>query len=301
MRCVFIVSGLLGLLTQTVAAAEPPRVAELRVAQVKELIAEYAAADKKFNDAPWPHKPTVEDNIRQYEAWPGWSYLPRFVKLAEARPNDEAALLCCQWILDRTVSAGNKDRAIFDADEKVWTILASYPLSQPELQRLSLMASSRPGPARERFLQSVIERKDVSRDIRGIATMALAQFFALKYEIIEWRQYSPAPTGFDKYCEQRKAANWDTDLVTANSSKFRNESIRLYRQVLATYPDVRLILPRKKSPKIVKLSDKATKSLHALEHLAIGSPAPGIVGKDLHGRPLDLAAYRGRVVMLSFW
>ena len=49
------------------------------------------------------------------------------------------------------------------------------------------------------------------------------------------------------------------------------------------------------------LGDKAGKSLHALEHLAIGCKAPDTVGKDLQGQPLDLKVYRGQVVVLTFW
>ncbi len=37
------------------------------------------------------------------------------------------------------------------------------------------------------------------------------------------------------------------------------------------------------------------------EHLAIGSEAPNIVGKDLQNQPLDLHDYRGKVVVISVW
>ncbi|MHB1556203.1 MAG: TlpA family protein disulfide reductase, partial [Isosphaeraceae bacterium] len=33
----------------------------------------------------------------------------------------------------------------------------------------------------------------------------------------------------------------------------------------------------------------------------IGTPVPEIQGKDVDGRPLDLARYRGKVVVLLFW
>ena len=296
MRFVFLACGLLSLLTRTVVADQPDR-----LSQVKKLIAEYAAAEKEFFHTEWPTAPTAADSIRRYEVWPGWSFLPRFVKLAEAKPDDQAAFLCCQWIVERTRNVGNEDRGIFDADQKAWTMLESSPLSPPEFQVLSLTASLRTGSARERFLRGVIHRHDVSRETRGVATLALGQFFVQKYETIESREYSPALTGFDKYVEGRKAANWGSDLVTANGSKFKGEALRLFREVLARYADVRPTIPLGKYPRIRNLGDKATKSVHALEHLTIGSPAPRIVGKDLHGRPLDLSAYQGRFVILTFW
>jgi thiol-disulfide isomerase/thioredoxin len=295
MRLVLVTSGLLGLLTQIVGAAEPDR-----LTQVKKLIAEYDAADKKYFDKHWPDQ-TTADQIRRYEAWPGWSYLPRFVKLAEAQPDDEAAFLCCQWILDRTGNVGNEDKGIFDAEQRAWEILEAHPRTQRELQRFCLRAAGRYGSAREQFLRGVFARKDLSRENRGIATLALAEFLAREYDRIESQEYDPPSTGFAKYAEGRMAPGWGKELVSSNSSKVRAESIELFRDVLANYADVEITVSVPYFRHIKKLSEKATKSLHALEHLTIGSPAPGIVGKDLHGRPLELSAYRGKIVVLSFW
>lgn len=33
----------------------------------------------------------------------------------------------------------------------------------------------------------------------------------------------------------------------------------------------------------------------------VGQPAPEIVGEDIDGAPLQLSAFRGQVVLLSFW
>jgi thiol-disulfide isomerase/thioredoxin len=295
MRLLLVTSGLLGFFAQIVTAAEPDRLTE-----VKKLTAEYAAANKKFDDTDWPVE-TAPDQIRRYEAWPAWSYIPRFVRLAEAQPDDEPAFLCCLWILDRTDNAGNEDRRIFAADQKAWEILAAHPRTQRDLATFCLKAVARNGPAQEQFLRSVLDRKDLSRENRGVATLALAEFFARKYERIELREYGPPPTGFAKHWESQKAPDCCRELVSANGSKFKAESIGLFREVLANYADVELNGSVPYFRHIKKLSDKATKSLYALEHLTIGSPAPGIAGKDLHGRRLDLTAYRGRVVVPSFW
>jgi thiol-disulfide isomerase/thioredoxin len=297
MRSVLSAIGLFVALTPTVLVAAGPD----RLAEVKKLIAEYDAADKKFNETDRTKERTTADNIRRYESWPGWSYLPRFVRLAEAQPDDEAAFLCCQWILDRTGNVGNEDRGIFNADQKAWEILADHHASRLDLPLVCLQAAFRDGPAREQFLRGLRERKDQSREIRGIATLALAEFFARKYERIEAWQYGLPATGFARYWEARKTTNCGRDLVAASGPKFKAESIGLFREVLANYADVPLKVSAPGFRRLKNLSDKATKSLHALEHLTIGSPAPGIVGKDLHGRPLDLSAYRGRVTVLSFW
>jgi thiol-disulfide isomerase/thioredoxin len=47
--------------------------------------------------------------------------------------------------------------------------------------------------------------------------------------------------------------------------------------------------------------DHARKALNELRSRGIGHPAPEIAGVDLEGRPMTLSAYRGKVVLLSFW
>lgn len=57
----------------------------------------------------------------------------------------------------------------------------------------------------------------------------------------------------------------------------------------------------------LRVSDESTYSeavqwgLRELELLHLGAPAPEIEGVDLHGRPLKLSEYRGKVVLLDFW
>lgn len=40
---------------------------------------------------------------------------------------------------------------------------------------------------------------------------------------------------------------------------------------------------------------------HSKASLAVGQPAPEIVGVDLNGEPMKLSDYRGKVVVLDFW
>jgi peroxiredoxin len=49
------------------------------------------------------------------------------------------------------------------------------------------------------------------------------------------------------------------------------------------------------------IAKAAERSLFEIRNLAVGKPAPKTVGQDLDGKDLDLADFRGRVVMLTFW
>ena len=60
-----------------------------RLTEVEKLVAEYEAAEKKFFEAPLTNEPTTAEKIRHFKAWPSWRYIPRFVELAEAKPDGE--------------------------------------------------------------------------------------------------------------------------------------------------------------------------------------------------------------------
>ena len=46
---------------------------------------------------------------------------------------------------------------------------------------------------------------------------------------------------------------------------------------------------------------EAVASPHDPKDLAVGKPAPEIVGRDLDGREMKLSDFRGKVVVLDFW
>ena len=50
-----------------------------------------------------------------------------------------------------------------------------------------------------------------------------------------------------------------------------------------------------------KLIAELTRKLYAMEHMQLGKPAIAFDVKDTEGRPMSLAAHRGKVVLLVFW
>jgi peroxiredoxin len=158
------------------------------------------------------------------------------------------------------------------------------------------------GPAQEAFLRQLIRAETTSRDIKGLATVALGELLSKKHDSIE--RITRRRTNGDEFMEfvtRRQSAEWNRDLVAENSAKFKGEAIQLLRDAVDHYADISV---KESSPgfrNVTKLGDKARKSLHALEYLSIGGEAPDIVGKDLEGKALNLRAYRGRIVVLSFW
>lgn len=297
MNHVLMLIGLLCVLPQVALGAD-------RLAELDLLVAEYEAAKKKFYEAPLPKKPTTAEKIRRHEAWPLWQYIPRVVELAEDKPDDEAAFRCCQWIIDRTGNVGNLEKTMFDADQKAWAILAAHHTEREDLPMLCFRAVKYDGPAQEQFLRGLLMRADLSRERMGFATVALAELLAHKHDrigAVQRRRQKPQDEFTEYYFERRKSPDWGKDLIPENAAKFKAEGIQLFREVLARYADVPVTISAPYFRDLTNLGEKASKGLHGLEHLTIGSELSNIVGSDLHGRPLDMSVYRGSVVVISTW
>jgi hypothetical protein len=144
-------------------AAVPVALGGEREAEFERLAREYDAAAKEFRKIPSTNSSTTEEKIHRYEVWPGLQYIPRFVALADARPDDDVAFRACVWCLPRLRGTGNQDRRIFPSDQRAWEILAAHHVRRPQLPDLCLKAvDCYWGPAQERFLRGVLERQDLS-------------------------------------------------------------------------------------------------------------------------------------------
>jgi thiol-disulfide isomerase/thioredoxin len=295
MARVLTIFGFLWVLPHLAAGAD-------RVPEVEKLVAEYTAVEKEYFETPAPEPATDADWIRRYDRFPAWNYLPRFVELAEAQPDDEAAFRCCQWIIDRTRNVGNDDKRIFYADQKAWEILTAHHTGRDDLPTLCLRATEYPAPAQERFLRGLVKRQELGHEKLGFATMALAELLAKKHNRIEYYTHRPeAQSDFVKYVLSHWAPEWEENLTPANAPQIKAEAAELFRDVLARYADVPVTISEPGFRRLKNLGEKAGKSLHALEHLTIGSEAQNIVGTDLRGEFLDLRDHKGKVVVISFW
>ena len=71
------------------------------------------------------------------------------------------------------------------------------------------------------------------------------------------------------------------------------EAESLYEDAIARYGQLRIGRET--------LAQVAEAELFELRRLGIGHEAPEIEGTDLHGRPMALGDFRGKVVVLEFW
>ncbi len=81
--------------------------------------------------------------------------------------------------------------------------------------------------------------------------------------------------------------------------KDRRDAIELVKQIQASYGD--LLCPGSSGENSYTVGQRATFDLYELEHLYFGAQAPPTVGSDLNGQALDIANYKGNIVVLDFW
>jgi len=73
------------------------------------------------------------------------------------------------------------------------------------------------------------------------------------------------------------------------------QGVPILKRIVADYPKTEIAL--KLEPKIAQLEAQ----LAAESVLAVGSVFPALGEPDLEGKPLDLAAYAGKIVLIDFW
>lgn len=284
------------------AAGAESTTGDARLAAVEQLTEDYDQAMKAFYDLPRPESPTPEEQIALYDAIPIWDFAPRFVEIIDAEPADEAALRACQWIIDRTLNVGNNDRPMYAADQRAWQVLASHHVTRPVLIERCAAATYYHGAAQQLFLRGLLERDDLTRAQTGFAKLALAELLTKDYELCERGFGPPAdPDAYIQHVIEASDPRWSADLTSENAERALREAIGLFREVLDKYADVPVEFTAPGFRDLENYGEKASKSLYALEHLTRGAVLPNITGEDLDGKPLDLADYRGKVVLISVW
>jgi thiol-disulfide isomerase/thioredoxin len=160
-------------------------------------------------------------------------------------------------------------------DEHETRIVLDHHLAHPAMGQFCFQLRYRAG---ERWAQQILEaaaEKHPSNDVRGQAVFALADNY----------RSAALPHHTREVSEEQKAAHL-------------TKAAKLYEQTTDQYakiptPDGKTTLGEKARHELTLIKN--------LPNLAVGRPAPPIVGEDLDGKPLRLEDYRGKVVLLVFW
>ncbi len=140
------------------------------------LLAEYIKAVGAWTEQYEPGGKQAADvqTLARYEDWPTWTFLPRFMALAEQNPNDPAASDALVWIVDQGQAIGLNDKEYYpflvrslEQLERA-QILDNRPVQKPR------WVMRHPSPATEQYLRSILA-KNKNRDVRGRACLYLGE------------------------------------------------------------------------------------------------------------------------------
>jgi peroxiredoxin len=254
--------------------------------QYEALVREFDAASRSSIEA---YSKAATDNERTRETLKRpepHEFAARFFALAEKYPQDPIALDALTWIASNCIFGSQAEKAL---------AMIARDHSRNERVKNFCGECSRygePFPAYENTLRAVL-KSTPHRDVKGAATLALADHLKTAKEKTESRQVSIALGGGRPLSGDQKR-NMQR-MVERGLETVADESAALFQEVIDHYADLRI-----ESNYPQNARDFAQGELFVLRNLGIGKKAPEIAGKDIRGKEMRLSDYRGKVVVLDF-
>ena len=326
-------------------AAAPPVGAEKRPAAMAEdfrrLKFEYDLAMLHANTQAKAGKTRFEENEIRAKFRPDEdAFARRMIDIALLDPKTEAARDAAIWVMDMTwrSDAGN----YCGEYEAAVNILIIHHADDPEAIRVGLQLDQILSRRRDAFLEGCYANA-TGHEAMGLARLAYAQYLQHKIGFVYAAHNFPkrSEIHFDSHDAEGKLVPvtipesnvdfaYDVGLRWIDPVALQAETVRLYREVIADYADVRYInrhmrrleaelanpvqpdgtmlstvdkdMMRTVVNSKTTLADVARRHLSTIEPLNVGQAAPALAGVDLiTGRPFKLTDYRGRDVLLCFW
>ena len=282
-------------------------------AEFAALLKEYETAKAEW-DKEWDkHSPRVTPAdpawITVYERSPNWSFAPRFVRFAEANPDDETAAETALTVLGMSRT---RDKAVFPYYIRARDLLIRRHLQDERVVRAMLHRPLLDAGQTEPYFQALLAAS-TDRDTIARAAVALARCHETRMGIAA-RPYFDHPEDNPKYLkttlylDDRLDPAYVRYFRTTDPAALSREREALLERVAREFGDVPQV-PAWAEPEVrakakaegMTLGKLAGDKLHALRTVGVGMVAPEIEGTDVDGAPLRLSDYRGKVVMIVFW
>jgi hypothetical protein len=201
------------------------------------------------------------------------SFAPEYEALAKEYWGTEAALEASLWLMRKEVREERRENREALAAEYADAIFEEYAAS-PHMDKLGSMASLFSEEQRDHYFGQLRENSP-HPEVR-----AAAIFYPTRLKLSRLR--------LSRFSRLRSEDSED-------GAGSRTEVDADLQLLLDEYGDVPL------EGSTYGIIADAYLNAHSEEELAIGQPAPEIVGVDVDGQPMSLSEFRGKVVVLDFW
>lgn len=230
--------------------------------------------DKAIQEFLRPYSEATSQEKREkvrldFSKHPQYTYVPKFLVLAEKHPKTPAAIESLIYVVQNARPAGGILGLLGGGDptvKKATDQLLRDHLGDKQLQTVLPNLIYAQGFDRAAFLKTVVE-KSPHREVKGVATYCIAQSL---------RQGGL----FGQFDEKRV--------------------VELLERVEKDFFDVPLY-PQAAGDLRWQLGNLAKSELFELRFLVIGKVAPEIASEDIDGVKFKLSDYRGKVVVIDFW
>lgn len=248
-------------LVSGLAAATAVRAHAQNTKEVQALIDDYSKEQEKW------HKKFKKPVAADYATHPLKDFIPKFKALAEANPKSSEALAAMLWTIQNTkfiryTNWDNKPQYFEWAIKGVKEGFASDPRMAQVLPTL-IEDPFYYGPAPFFTLYEAVIKDNPEKEARAWATYALGYTYKQDFGPVDTRPYKEKTDG-------------------------RKKSEDYYRKVMTDFADT-------------AAAKEAAKQLKAYGELKEGAKAPALEGVDIDGKPIKLADYAGKVVVVDFW
>jgi hypothetical protein len=208
-------------------------------------------------------------------------FAKRFLALAEEYPQDPVAADALLWVVKYVRGTPDTTRAL--------ELLTMHHVASEKLRPASKSIADARSTAAEKLLRAVLA-KHPDGQTQAEACYYLASLLDREAGVLEQLKAQPklAPQVLQYY-----GADYGKHLAALGPDDLSKEREKVYTRMLESFADV----PFEDST----LGEIAKEALFAIRHLSVGKPAPEIKGEDIHGKPMKLSDFRGKVVVLTFW
>jgi hypothetical protein len=229
-----------------------------------------------------PASKQYKNLLDQYEQEGGARlFAKRFIGFAEQKSQDPTAVDALLWVIQKVRGKSETTKAL--------DMLAKDHIRNKRLGPACQTIANSRSVAAERLLRAIIENKQ-EEDLKAQACFYLAALLDREADLVEQLKAEPelAPRVLQYYGKE-----YGQHLTSLERKQLTKKREHAYERLQKSFADVEI-----QDSTMGKIAESR---LFAIRHLSVGTLAPEIKGEDIHGKPLKLSDYRGKIVMLSFW
>lgn len=208
-------------------------------------------------------------------------FAPSFLDLARQYPRQPEAVVALTWVLRHFQRGPEAEQAL--------ELLAANHAASEQLLDVFQRVGRNPSLNVGQLYRAALKSSKVP-EIQAHACMRLTEFLLRQLQLKEELGNDQAKIKrYEQFMSKvivEHVRSLDTDKVLA-------ECEQLCQRVLRDFADLKTFQGR--------MGDIAKRNLFQIQHLSIGRRVDDIRGEDVAGKGMQLADYRGKVVVIDFW